>query len=85
MLKAVEVISFILHPPVVSCVRECCICKVYTNDPCRAGTRNNKIKAPETFPKMLDLSFRFSIWKNKKKTLKIKYIFGAKLQNFIRR
>lgn len=29
MLKAVEVISFILHPPVVSCVRECCICEVY--------------------------------------------------------
>lgn len=63
MLKVVEVISFILHPPVNSLVPECCICKVYANDPHRTGKQINKIKAPERFPKMLDLSFFFSIWR----------------------
>lgn len=61
MLKAVEVIYFILHPPVVSCVRECCICKFYPNNLRRTGKWIDKIKAPETFPKMLDWSFCFLI------------------------
>lgn len=81
MLKAFEVISFILHPPVVSCVRECCICKVCANDPRRTGKRINKIKAPETFsPNARFVILFFYLERNFKN---IKY-FGTKRHNCIR-
>lgn len=63
MLKAVEVISFILHPPVVSCVRECCIYKVYANNPRKTGKMINKIKAPDRFPHISRFCHSVSIWK----------------------